>query len=119
MSTFIFVANFYKAGTVKFVVGNGLNLRSHVERGVPESTWFIQNGDLIQIVVLQNYLFFGNAQSVLQYVITMFEENDADHDMAMAASGQRPPSSPMPRYVVLDFTIVTGMDLEGNLRGLS
>jgi len=109
MSTFIFVANFYKAGTVKFV-GNGLNLRSTVERGVPESAWLSQNGDLIQIVVLQNYLFFGNAQSVLHYVMTMFEEPDAEGDVALAAAGQRPPSAPLPRYVVIDFTIVTGMD---------
>ncbi|CAB9515416.1 solute carrier family 26 [Seminavis robusta] len=73
MSTFIFVADFYRAGTVKFV-GNGLALRSTVERGVPETTWLNQNGDLIQILVLQNYLFFGNAQSVWQYVSTFFED---------------------------------------------
>jgi MFS superfamily sulfate permease-like transporter len=48
ISTFIFVANFYQAGTVKYV-GSGLSLRSTVERGVPEANWLSQNGDLIQV----------------------------------------------------------------------
>jgi SulP family sulfate permease len=107
ISTFIFVANFYKAGTVKFV-GNGLTLRSTVERGVPEQTWLNQNGDLIQILVLQNYLFFGNAQSVFHYIMTMFEEPDVDE--VASFTGQSMPLPPVPKYVVIDFTIVTGMD---------
>lgn len=104
ISTFIFVASFYKAGTVKFV-GNGLNLRSTVERGVPENNWLNQNGDLIQILVLQQFLFFGNAQSVLHYVTTMFEEDPEGDDDA-----QRLPLPPKPRYLVLDFAWITGMD---------
>ena len=57
-STFIFAANMYRAGTVKYV-GSGLSLRSRVERGPREAGWLDQNADLIQILVLQNYLFFG------------------------------------------------------------
>jgi hypothetical protein len=41
-STFIFVANFYHVGSVKFV-GSGLTLRSTVERGILESKWLDQN----------------------------------------------------------------------------
>ena len=62
-SMFIFVANFYHAGMGKFV-GTGLSLRSTVERGIYESSWLDINADYIQILVLQNYLFFGNIQSV-------------------------------------------------------
>lgn len=105
ISTFIFVASFYKAGTVKFV-GNGLNLRSTVERGVPENHWLNKNGDLIQILVLQQFLFFGNAQSVLHYVTTMFEEDPKGDD----DDAPRLPLPPKPRYLVLDFAWITGMD---------
>lgn len=104
ISTFIFVANFYRAGTVKYV-GNGLNLRSTVERGIPDTTWLNQNGDMIQILVLQNYLFFGNAQSILYYVTTMFEDPATDD-----AVTQQMLLPPKPSYLVVDFTIVTGMD---------
>ena len=106
VATFIFVAHFYKAGTVKFV-GNGLNLQSTVERGIPETKWLNKHGDMIQILVLQNYLFFGNAQSVLQYVMTMFEEPDTG-GQAHGENGTM--VVPPPKYVVIDFTIATGMD---------
>ncbi|CAB9515417.1 solute carrier family 26 [Seminavis robusta] len=114
MSTFIFVADFYRAGTVKFV-GNGLALRSTVERGVPETTWLNQNGDLIQILVLQNYLFFGNAQSVWQYASTFFEDPvpDGRRDGAllnMMGNLGNEMLQPKPKYVVIDFGIVTGLD---------
>jgi MFS superfamily sulfate permease-like transporter len=78
LSTFLFAAHFYHSGIVRFV-GNGVTLRSTVERGVIEQSWLDQNAAYIQILVLQHYLFFGNAQSVLNYVSTMFEEADDPH----------------------------------------
>jgi SulP family sulfate permease len=60
-----------------------------------------QNGDLIQILVLQNYLFFGNANSVLNYVNTMFEEPEFECNY---------PLPPIPRYLIMDMTLVTGVD---------
>lgn len=77
MSTFIFAANFYRAGTVKFV-GSGITLRAPVERRQKELAWLDQNADLTQILILQNYLFFGNAQSVQNYVTTMFDDDDLE-----------------------------------------
>lgn len=76
VSTFVFAHNFYRAGTVKYV-GTGLQLRSPVERGVDEARFLNEHADRIQILVLQHYLFFGNAQSVLTYVLTMFEDDVA------------------------------------------
>eukprot|EP00977_Amphora_coffeiformis_P021592 scaffold9519_cov183-Amphora_coffeaeformis.AAC.8 len=99
LSTFLFVASFYRVGTVRFV-GNGLNLRSTVERGHPETAWLSENGDQIQILVLQNYLFFGNCQSVQHYVSTMFME---DPDAATYLP-------PIPKHLIIDFTLLTGMD---------
>lgn len=100
LSTFIFVASFYRSGVVKYLA-NGLTLRSIVERGHREAAWLDENGDLIQILVLQNYLFFGNAQSLLSYVTTMFDESNGT-DLI--------PLPPTPLYIIMDFTIVTGMD---------
>ena len=57
--------------------------------------------DLIQILVLQNYLFFGNANSVLNYVTTMFEEPESECLF---------PLPPIPRYLIIDMTLVTGVD---------
>lgn len=101
MSTFIFAANFYSAGTVRFV-GSGLSLRSTVERGVTEANWLSQNGDRIQILILQHYLFFGNAQSVWTYVSTMFEEDNTSQSSQYQL--------PIPAYLIVDFTMVSGMD---------
>jgi CRP-like cAMP-binding protein len=78
-------------------------LRSTVERGVTEAHWLDQNADLIQILVVQNYLFFGNAQSVLMYIMTMFEDEPAKN-----LDAQLPPK---PKYLVVDFTTLPGMDV--------
>lgn len=106
-STIIFVGSFYRSGVVKYLA-NGLTLRSTIERGYRESVWLDQNGDLIQVLVLQNYLFFGNAQSLNAYISTMFddtsEEDAAQYQDLMA------PLPPPPLYIIMDFTIVSGMD---------
>jgi hypothetical protein len=99
------VANFYRVGTVKFV-GSGLTLRSTVERGFLESKWLDQNADLIQILVLQNYLFFGNAQSANAYITTMF----LDPVLSPQPGPLDYPIPPIPKYLIVDFTLVSGMD---------
>lgn len=104
LSTFLFVGSFYNAGTVKFV-GNGLNLRSTVERGISENTWLTSNGDWIQILVLQNYLFFGNCQSVQHYVSTMFDDQFDQENPELNVM-----LPPIPKHLIIDFTLVTGMD---------
>lgn len=104
LSTFLFVGSFYHVGTVK-LVGNGLNLRSTVERGHPETTWLSENGDWIQILVLQNYLFFGNCQSVQHYVSTMFDDQHEEEDLDGGVT-----LPPIPKHLIIDFTLVTGMD---------
>lgn len=98
-STMIFVASFYRAGVVKFLA-NGLTIRSTVERNGEDNQWLDQNADLIQILVLQNYLFFGNASSCLKYIQSMFDDE----------GGFDPDLPPIPKYVILDLSIVTGID---------
>ena len=60
-STLIFVASFQRAGVVKFIA-NGLTVRSTIERNGDDNEWLDQHADMIQILVLQNFLFFGNAK---------------------------------------------------------
>lgn len=105
-STVLFVAAFFRTGVVKFMA-SGLTVRSTIERHFLSGDWLDRHGDLIQILVLQNYLFFGNASSILAYIATMFEEPvtdglaDGDFDVEIP---------PMPKFVILDFTLCTGMD---------
>jgi MFS superfamily sulfate permease-like transporter/CRP-like cAMP-binding protein len=107
VSTFLFVANFYSAGVVRFV-GSGLSLRSTMERGVEEAGYLDQNADLIQVLVLQNYLFFGNVQSVANYITTMFAEDDEGPRAVEETPAYTLP--PVPKYVIVDLTMVAGMD---------
>ena len=53
-------------------------------------------------MVLQNYLFFANANSVLFYITSMFDEVDSGIDQALLV--------PVPSIIVLDLTLVSGID---------
>jgi MFS superfamily sulfate permease-like transporter len=97
-STLIFVASFQQAGVVKFVA-SGLTLRSTIERNCEDNMWLDENGGLIHIFVLQNYLFFGNASTCLGYFESIFDD---ERDL----SDERP----TPKYVILDLSIMTGID---------
>jgi len=101
LSTFLFVASFYRSGVVKFIA-NGLTVRSTIERDIKSNHWLDEHADLVQLLVLQNYLFFGNASSVIPYIQSMFEElpsTDLEFDLP-----------PIPKYIIVDLALVTGMD---------
>jgi sulfate permease, SulP family len=104
LSTFFFVAAFYQSGVVKYEA-SGITIRSTIERATRTARWLDTNGDLIQILVLQSYLFFGNATSVLNYVRSMFEETEDEKDRRDDFD-----LPPLPKVVVLDFSLVSGMD---------
>lgn len=104
LSTFFFVGSFYRSGVVKYAA-NGIMMRSTIERPPNMAQWLDDNGDYIQILVLQSYLFFGNATSVLKYVGTMFEEIDEEKFEYGASS-----FPPIPKVLLLDFSLVPGMD---------
>jgi ectoine hydroxylase-related dioxygenase (phytanoyl-CoA dioxygenase family) len=85
-------------------------LRSTAERWYPETAFLLNdNGDLIQILVLQSYLFFGNCQSVQHYVSTMFDDQI---ELGPGAGGTVAglPLLPIPKHLIIDFTLVTCMD---------
>ncbi len=99
LSTIIFVGTFYKSGVVKFIA-TGMTVHSTTERNIDDAEWLDQNGELIQVLVLQNYLFFGNASSIKNYVTSMFSSSEE----------LREHTAPSPKYVIIDLSLVTGMD---------
>jgi hypothetical protein len=91
------------AGVVRYVA-NASVIHSTIERPFRKTEWFQDNGDLIQILILQNYLFFGNASAVYGYISEMFqrsEKDDKNEDYLLARK---------PKYLVVDVALVTGMD---------
>jgi STAS domain len=90
-----------RSGVVKFIA-NGMHVRSTIERPPHVSKWLETSAMQIQILVLQNYLFFGNASSMIAYISTMFDEPEtkANPNNVM----------PCPKVVIIDMTLVTGMD---------
>lgn len=101
MSTFIFVASFFRSGVVKYIA-NGLSVRSTIERPPNAADWLDKNGELIQILIIQNYLFFGNSSSIFTYITSMFEDPNPSIDPAFVP--------PIPKVIIMDLTLVTGMD---------
>ena len=104
LSTFLFVTDFFRVGVVKYEA-TGIEIRSRIERSLVESVWLDANGDTLRVLVLQNYLFFGNASSVLGYIETMFEEISVNESDRFAY-----PIPPVPVVLVLDLSLITGMD---------
>lgn len=105
LSTFFFVGSFYRSGVVKYAA-TCITMRSTIERPTNISQWLDFNGDQIQILVLQSFLFFGNATSVLNYVSSMFEAIDEEKDEIETISS----FPPIPKVLLLDFSLVPGMD---------
>ena len=106
ISMFIFVGQFFTVGTVKYQA-SGLEIRSRIERSLIQSLWLDTNGDWIQVVVLQSYLFFGNATSLQQYISTMFDES---FDVMTETQRLQFEIPPVPLVLVIDLSLVTGMD---------
>lgn len=104
ISTFVFVAAFFRVGVVKFNA-TGLEIRSTIERSINVSDWLDTHGDYIQVLVLQNYLFFGNASSISTYIATMFEEVDLTEPFDSISE-----LPPVPKVLIIDLSLCTGMD---------
>lgn len=111
LSTFLFVTDFFRVGVVKHDA-SGLEIRSRIERSLVQSVWLDTHGDYLRVMVLQNYLFFGNASSLLRYVETMFEAIPPESVGATdySYSGASISIPPIPVVLVLDLSLITGMD---------
>ena len=88
------------------IVADGVVVRSTIERPLRNSVWLDKNGDRIQIMVLQNYLFFGNATSVYNFIGTEFFDSTRNDDVEHDEQQQHG----KPKFLILDLSLVTGMD---------
>ena len=88
----------------------------------------MENGDYIQILVLQNYLFFGNASAVYGYIASMFQRTESNDAIifetrkpkflilvracrsASCLSPFQQQCSPANENIEKDLTLITGMD---------
>jgi SulP family sulfate permease len=72
----------------------GASFRSNVIRPRQHEAWLQGQGDQIYILRLQGFIFFGTANKLFDQVRARLSD----------------PDLPVPRYVVLDFRRVTGLD---------
>jgi SulP family sulfate permease len=89
----MFVVNYSRTNVVKHSLSVA-NYRSRVTRPAYQREILNANGDQARILQLQGFLFFGTAQELLEQTRQWVAEPHAER----------------PRYLLLDFTRVTGLD---------
>lgn len=89
----LFAIDYSRIDAVRHVL-TGAQLRSRVLRPRLYEQLLQQRGEAIYILVLQGFLFFGSAHRLIEQIHTRI-----DH-----------PDRPKPRFIVLDFRLVTGID---------
>lgn len=85
---------------VKFAA-DGQKINSTIDRPFLMSEWLEENGDRIQVLCLQNYLFFGNASSIHRYIVTLFK---------LSKEAEKCLLTPTSKFLILDLAMVTGLD---------
>jgi SulP family sulfate permease len=89
----IFIVNYSRIEVVKHAL-SGVSFRSNVERSPAKQGILAEHGELVFILRLQGYLFFGTANNIF----TRVKDRMGDADL------------PAPGYLLLDFAAVTGID---------
>lgn len=98
LAVFLFVLEYSRVGAVRRALSASA-LRSNVDRPLLHDRLLREKGDWLFVLELQGYLFFGTAHSLLQRVRDRLAESHR----------------PAPRYVLLDFRRVSGMDVSAVL----
>lgn len=93
LAVVLFVIEYGHVSVVKHTL-SGANYRSHVDRPRLYQRLLRQKGDWMLILELQGFIFFGTASKLLEQVQGRIND----------------PGLPLPRFVVLDFRQVTGLD---------
>ncbi len=93
VATILFVLNYSRINVIHHTV-NGANYQSHVMRPRLYQQLLRQRGDILYILKLQGFIFFGTATSLVANVRDRLE----DPDLARL------------QYLLLDFQLVTGID---------
>src|SRR5262249_34021427 len=77
----------------------GAKHHSNVDRTAPQQGFLREQGDPVYILVLQGYIFFGTANTLLDHVRRRFEAGDKTKT----------------RFLLFDFGMVTGLDASAAL----
>ncbi|HEY9644748.1 MAG TPA: SulP family inorganic anion transporter, partial [Chroococcidiopsis sp.] len=93
IACFLFAVNYSRSNIVKHQL-SGKTHKSKVERPISQRQLLKANGDQIAIFVLQNYLFFGTANTLLEAVRQRLASTELD---SLA-------------FLILDFRLVHGLD---------
>lgn len=93
LSAFLFMVNFSRIGVIKDRL-SGITHRSNVERPRLYRQLLEKKGHWLLILRLQGYIFFGTANALMEQFHRHITQEDTRG----------------PRYVVLDFRLVTGLD---------
>ena len=93
LATALFVVDYSRAGVVKHAL-SGASFRSNVDRPKLYEQLLRSRGESIHILELQGYIFFGTANALLEVVRSRVA------DVGLSS----------PRFVVLDFRQVSGLD---------
>jgi SulP family sulfate permease len=94
----MFVVSYSKVQTIQHTF-TGNELQSNVDRNSLERRWLYDRGHAIRIILLRGFLFFGTANSITDKLRDFL---DVDPDR-------------MPRFIILDFKNVTGLDTSAAL----
>lgn len=90
-ATGLFVLRYSRIDVVKHQL-TGAEHQSNIERSAADAEYLAANGDAIGILELQGFIFFGTASKILSRVRESLDQPNR------------------PRFVVLDFRRVTGVD---------
>lgn len=98
LSVALFVINYSQINVVKHTL-SGASYSSRVTRRRAQRELLAQRGEEIYILQVQGFIFFGTATKLLNQVRQRIDA----------------PDLPSPRYIVLDFRQVTGLDSTATL----
>jgi len=93
VAAILFVLDYSRIDAVRHVL-TGTERRSHVVRPLLYEELLQHRGKHIYILVLRGFLFFGSAHRLVERVRARIDS----------------PTLPRPRFIVLDFRLVTGVD---------
>lgn len=93
LTVLFFVINYSRINVVKHAL-SGANYQSNVVRSPLDEQVLRDNGSTLYILKLQGFLFFGTAHRLLDQI--RLRVNDS--------------TQPCPRFIVLDFHLVSGLD---------
>lgn len=93
IAAILFVISYSRVNIIRNVL-TGENFRSNVDRPQAHRQMLAKHGAEIYILRLQGFIFFGTVRSILERVRVRLTDK----------------SRPKPRYVVLDFQLVTRLD---------